>query len=110
MTDMSFDQIALAPSEISALRQADRVWIPFDKSLSNLRSLNFLNYSVTGYGGEPGLTLSDYGRQYLKYLDREDHREQVTMEQYRTTKRISIAALALSIFAIIADVLIALLK
>ena len=100
-----FDKLVLNEDEQKILSKADDAWIPYSPSLKHLQSEELLHYNITGYSGEPGYTLTDHGRSYLRYIERENKRNTVTRNEFKVTTGIALIALVLSVISIIVELL-----
>lgn len=104
---MDCANIVLDKEEWTALEKTavNGAVIPVSNVSERLAKLNLVRYVHNACGTEPGYVITDNGVDYVRFHKRDEADRSDTKRQFRITTGISVAALALSVIAIVVSIL-----
>ena len=104
---MDYETIVLDKVEWTALESAgvDSAAIPVSDISRRLAHLGLVRYVYNAYKGEPGYVITNDGMNYIRFHKRDEADRSNLKRQFRITTGISVAALVLSLIAILVSIL-----
>lgn len=104
---MDYASIVLDEAEWAELEKAavNGTAIPVSDASERLAKLGLVRYVRNALGTEPGYLIADDGMNYVRFHKRDEADRSNLKRQFRITTGVSVAALVLSLIAIVVSIL-----